>query len=274
MREGSGLFDSLTIIFLGLTVFVCLCSALMLLRVVAPPAMFNPRTPTVPAVAIMPSDTPTLTPSNTPTPSRTFTPTPTETPTSTPTNTPTNTLTPTETFTPTITLTPSDTPPPSETPLPSETPTLEPTLAPPPTATLPVPPTATLPPASPTPDYVFRADPNMPQFVPYVSGGVQDCNFQGISGLVFDMQLARLTALSGVDAFVRSDTGFSQAVAIDSDPLWGWLIRVDNKTNNQTYYVELRGENNAVLSPAVRVSFPNDCNQNMAVVNFSQSRPF
>lgn len=268
MRQSSGLFDSLTIIFLGMTVFVCLCSALMLFRVVAPPDMFNPRAPTLPSVAIMPSDTPTPTPSNTMTPSRTFTATPTETPTQTPSNTPTNTLTPTDTFTPTITLTPSDTA------LPTELPTLEPTQAPPPTATLAEPPTATLPPPTPTPDYVFRVDPNMPQFVQYVAGGAPDCNFQGISGLVFDLQLSRLTAQSGVSAFVRSDTGFSQAVAIDSDPLWGWLIRVDNKTNSLTYFVELRGENNAVLSPPIRVSFPNDCSQNMAVVNFSQSRPF
>ncbi|MCC7206502.1 MAG: hypothetical protein IT323_04305 [Anaerolineae bacterium] len=268
MQERTGLFDSLTIIFVGLTIFVCLCSALLMLRIVAPPAMLSPRVPTLPGVAIMPSDTPTLTPSNTPTPSRTFTTTPTETPTATPTNTPTNTLTPTETFTPTITLTPSDTPPATETP------TLEPTLPPPPTSTLPPPPTATFPPATPTPDYVFRVDPNMPQFVPYVAGGAQDCNFQGVSGLVFDMQLSRLAATSGVQAFVRSDTGFSQAVGIETDPLWGWLIRVDNKTNNLTYFVELRGPNNAVLSPPVRVAFPNDCNRNLAVVNFSQTRPF
>lgn len=268
MEQRSGLFDSLTIIFLGLTLFVCLCSALLMLRLVAPPAMLSPKIPTLPGVAIMPSDTPTPTPSNTPTPSRTFTATPTETPTSTPTNTPTTTLTPTNTFTPTITFTPSDTPPPTETP------TLEPTFTPPPTATLPEPPTATLPPPTPTPAFVFNVDPSMPQFVPYISGGAQDCNFQGISGLVFDMQLSRLTAQSGVQAFVRSDTGFSQAVAIESDPLWGWLIRVDNKTNSLTYIVELRGPNNAVLSPSVRVAFPNDCNRNLAVVNYSQFRPF
>lgn len=268
MQPRSGLFDSLTIIFLGLTVFVCLCSALLMLRVVAPPGMFVPRTPTLPVAAIMPSDTPTLTPSNTLTPSRTFTATPTETPTPTPTNTPTITLTPTDTFTPTITFTPSDTPPPTDTPTP------EPSAAPPPTTAPPEPPTATLPPPTPTPDFVFNVDPDMPQFVPYISGGAQDCNFQGVSGLVFDMQFARLTAQSGVQAFVRSDTGFSQAVAIESDPLWGWLIRVDNKTNSLTYIVELRGPNNAVLSPSVRVAFPNDCNRNLAVVNFTQFRPF
>lgn len=67
---------------------------------------------------ILPTSTPTFTPTLTATPMPTFTPTPTATPTptSTPTHTPTATLTPTATPTPTNTSTPTTTPTPTRVP--------------------------------------------------------------------------------------------------------------------------------------------------------------
>lgn len=84
---GSETFNTITVVFLGLTVFVCLCSVLLFLRIVAPPEAFRPLAPTQPQVQVLPTDTPTPTPTETPTPSRTPTPTATETPTATPTAT-------------------------------------------------------------------------------------------------------------------------------------------------------------------------------------------
>ncbi|MBW4439416.1 MAG: hypothetical protein KME04_19920 [Pleurocapsa minor GSE-CHR-MK-17-07R] len=119
----------------------------------------GPREPDVvvlPTQAVLPTLTPSDTPSRTPlptwtstlTPSNTFTNTPTETftpsltwtltPSNTPTDTPTHTLTPSNTFTPTSTFTPSRTPTPTRTP--TITPTLtitntqRPTIPPPSTA--------------------------------------------------------------------------------------------------------------------------------------------
>lgn len=80
-----------------------------------------------------PSDTPTPTltpiPTDTPTPTDTPVPTPTDTPIPTPSDTPTPTITPI----PTVTPSPTDTPIPTLTPLPTDTPT--PTLSPTPSDT-------------------------------------------------------------------------------------------------------------------------------------------
>lgn len=94
-RRGTGdnRYNTITVIFLGLTVFVCLCSILLFLRIVAPPEPLRPAAPTQPQLQVLPSDTPSATPTETPTPSRTPTPTATETATATPTAT--ATVTPT-----------------------------------------------------------------------------------------------------------------------------------------------------------------------------------
>jgi hypothetical protein len=49
---------------------------------------------------------------------------------------------------------------------------------------------------------------------------------------------------------------------------------VSGQTNNNTYFVELISNSGTVVSPAVQVSFPNNCAQNLALVNFEQTRPF
>jgi hypothetical protein len=107
-----------------------------------------------------------------------------------------------------------------------------------------------------------------------VTGGQFNCDFQGIGGLVIGVQQDRLTTATGITAFVSGVTGFSQSIPIDTDPLWGWLVPVDNKTNSLTYTVELRNAFNEPISPQVRVTFPNDCNRNLALINFTQQRPF
>lgn len=107
-KDNSSTYNTLTIIFLGLSAFVFICALLMMARVIRPPAPFIPRTPTLIPTVELPTVTPTETPTLTPTPTDTLTPTPTETPTLTPTITPTPEP-------PTITPTPEP-PPPTETP--------------------------------------------------------------------------------------------------------------------------------------------------------------
>lgn len=75
--------------------------------------------PATAVAEVIPTDTPTLVPTNTPLPTDTPVPTNTLTPTETPSPMPTDTPTPTETPTPI----PTDTPTPTETPLPTDTPT-------------------------------------------------------------------------------------------------------------------------------------------------------
>jgi hypothetical protein len=107
----SSTYNTLTIVFLGLSVFVFLCALLMIARVIRPPAAFIPRTPTIIPTVELPTVTPTETPTVTPTPTDTLTPTPTDT------------LTPTDTPTPMPEpLTPT---PPLEAPTPTETPQVQ-----------------------------------------------------------------------------------------------------------------------------------------------------
>jgi hypothetical protein len=63
-------------------------------------------------------------------------------------------------------------------------------------------------------------------------------------------------------------------VPIDTDPAFGWLVKVDNKVNALRYTVELRSRDGVSISRAVNVTFTSDCTQNLAIVNFGQTRPF
>ncbi|MDH7486744.1 MAG: DNRLRE domain-containing protein, partial [Anaerolineae bacterium] len=111
-----------------------------------------------PTATPTPTPTPTATPTDTPTPTATATPTSTPTPTATPTATSTPTATPTATSTPTATCTPTATATATPTataiatPTPTPTPTATPTATSTPTATCTPTPTATATPTStPTP---------------------------------------------------------------------------------------------------------------------------
>ena len=87
----SSTYDVITVVFVGLAVFVCICTLLLLLGVVQPPFGFAPKKPTLIPTLEMPTDTPI----------------PTETPTETPTRTPVPSVTPSgPTVTPAPTITP------------------------------------------------------------------------------------------------------------------------------------------------------------------------
>jgi hypothetical protein len=84
MNRGSSVYNSLTIIFIALTVVVFLCALLMIVHVVPVPGGFSPRSQNAPTLLVMPTDTATVPPTATPIPTETPIPSPTPLPTQTP----------------------------------------------------------------------------------------------------------------------------------------------------------------------------------------------
>lgn len=103
--------------------------------------------------------------------------------------------------------------------------------------------------------------------------GRLDCEFQGVSGVVFGLQQERLTARVGIQAQVTG-TNFNERVPIESDSNYGWVIQVSRRLGRGTYSVQLLSREGVTLSQAVSVRFDGDCNRNLAQVDFTQIRPF
>lgn len=270
----TGCYNTVTLVFLMLTLFIFILTAALLSGIITPPLSLAHKALQKPSVAVVPSSTITFTPM--PSFTLTKTRTPTRTPSLTATQeppTPTN-LPPTGTFTPSLTFTPTETliPMPTETPV--ELP-LSPTVLPSPT---PLPPTITPSPtklgltATATPEFSFQVVPPSPALVKYPA----TCSFQGISGLVLGLNKERLNAKTGILAVVAlKKTGAAEMTSlIDTDPTNGFLIQVGAVVKKQSYTVELRSPKGVPLSEVVTINFPANCDQNLAVVNFAQSRPF
>lgn len=214
----------------------------------------------IPTITPLPSVTPTRTPlptlppTFTPTPTVTLTPTVTSTPTFTPSSTPTITDTPTLTFTPVS----------SATSTPTNTPTVTNTSSVP-TATR----TAT---NSPFPFQLRGGE------VIFTSNtfNEQACAYQGIGGQVLDQQNVGINDI--VKVVVVDDNGRSFASAGGDNsrygPRGGYEIGVDTQPNRRTYFAEVRSTDDTVLSPSIEVTFPSDCDRNVALLYFEQTRPF
>ncbi|MEL6269603.1 MAG: hypothetical protein AAFV33_19990 [Chloroflexota bacterium] len=221
----------------------------------------------IPTVAILPTLTPSLT--NT----ATLVPPPTLPPTFTP--TPTITITPS--ITPTLTFTPSSTPTITDTP--SLTPTLSSSLTPTFTLTPTATNTSSLPSATPTDTrspFPFTLRGGEVVFTPnrYNSAG---CAYQGVGGQVFDLQGQGIN--SGIRVVVVDETGSEFGAPAGSNSNYGgnggYEIGVDSQPNSRNYFVQLRTiSTNVVISPEVPIRFPSDCDRNVAIVNWIQTRPF
>ncbi len=277
MGQGTArVYNFISLFFLLLAVIVLVFVAS---RLAGPAAAAATPVVNLPTPAVLPTETPTETPTNTQIPTWTLTPSPTETATNTdvPTLTPSNTLPPSDTPPPsstfTLTFTPSDTP--TIEPSLTITETIAPTLTPAVTDT-PVPtdapnftPQPTEPPPSP---YPFQLRNDAVTYLPNVYNTAQ-CAWQGIAGQVFDLNGQPLAQIrihvygSGVDTFASS--GSNTLVGPS-----GWEIGVSNTVNSNSYLVELQTEQGTIISPPVTVTFSTDCNRNVALVNFEQTRPF
>ncbi|NWF71131.1 MAG: hypothetical protein HXY40_18770 [Chloroflexi bacterium] len=254
---GNRLFNIITVVFLLLTVGFIVFVTLQLL---APPPPPPGALAALPTAFVLPTLTPT---SVVPTLPPTFTLTPTNT------ETPTSTLTPTlaPSASPTITNTPAPTLTPSITPTPSASPTF--TTEPSPTG-----PTATLPPTeSPFP---FQL-PLGVQFQPNFAAPSAGCLWQGIGGRVRGLDGIELPAGS-INVVVFNETNtFSRTVPIGSNTQYGsvagWEVRVGDTISPDTYFVTLfTASSNVQVSERVQVTFPSNCDQNLAYLDFIRAR--
>ena len=295
-RGRAVILNTITLVFLVLTLVVALGVLALLGRIVPVPGSLRSTTSTLPAVLMIPTDTttpspgPTLTPTQTSSPTRTASPLP-------PTTTPAPSQTPTAP--PTMTSMPSNTPLPSQTPTQtplvtgspvltkepatrqSATPSKVPSRTKQPTPTKragragqPTPtPVSIQASATAAPGYPFVVKPGTPLLVanPDQATG---CAFQGIAGQVLGLNNA---AAFGLRVTISSDTGLSYSAITGSNTKFGeagWLIQVDSKPSSLKYTVELRNPKGVPISDKVPITFPHTCKGNLAVIHFSQVRPF
>jgi hypothetical protein len=99
------------------------------------------------------------------------------------------------------------------------------------------------------------------------------CNWQGIAGQVINGQGE---AVVGVQVKVTGDNTAELSTISGSNTLYGasgWEIKVGDTLNNFRYQVSL-WIGGVQVSEAVPVVFPGSCQQNLALINFVQTRPF
>lgn len=310
MRGANILFNLVTFIFVALTLGVIVYTVAIASDMAEPPFLMPPTdapTPTlIPDVSEeLPTPfLPTFTPSNTPEPTGTAEPslTPTLPPTDTREAPP---------FTEPLAETPIPTePPPEETPesddagspddieedavgsaalaaLPSFTPSVMRGLLPvanrsaTPTITLtPGPrPTNTVTPTPPGPlpptlaPYPFVVQPGTPLLRDSFADGTTGCEWQGVAGTVVDQ---RGEAVVGVEVRVRGDAGGEQTVLAGTDTDYGpsgWEVRLSRAPRAARVTVDLWADEQLV-SPTVEVLFSGVCAENLALINFVQTRAF
>lgn len=254
MGQGSSrIYNLISLIFLILTIVVIV---LVITSFFGPPAAGPVAPVVVPTELVLPSVTPSNTPTVTLPPTLTLTPTNTLTPTETLPPTPTPTVSPTITDTPGPTDTPSATPTPSisPTPTPTETPT-GPTNTPVPTLS----------------PFLYDLRDGQPIYTQNFAN-TAGCAWQGIGGQVFDINGM---AVTGMQVRITGPNVGERFVTSGSNSLYGaggWEQPVDNKINGNTYYVELLSAGGTPISPQIQIAFVMDCTKNLALVNFVQVR--
>jgi hypothetical protein len=268
MSGTSRLYNFIAILFLVLSILACILVVFLFVQPApAPAADVN----VLPTGVVLPSLTPSSTPTNTSLPTFTSTATQTLVPSITPSPTftpvpPTNTLFPTRTLPPTATqvIPPSATI--TVTPGPSATPTQGPTAT---NTPLPSP----LPsPTGPTPSpFPFALRDSQVTFTTNFAN-TAGCAWQGVGGQVFDSNGNPLTNIR-VRVLGQNFEQFTTSGANSLYGVGGYEISVGTASAPATFIVELLSEQGTVISPQVTVAFPGDCTRNLALVNFIQSRP-
>lgn len=259
-RSGAAIYNAISFLFLLLTVGMVIFVVVMLATqepepeaTVALPTRFISPTPSD-TLSPTPSETPipSLTPTNTPT--LTLTLTPTIAPSDTPSVTPTQSITPT----PSITFTPSVSPTPTVTASPTPTPT--------PTGPSPTP----LPTLSP---FLFDQRGEV-EFRPNTAN-ISGCAWQSVAGFVLGLNGGSTPERYRIHVYNQAST-FSIRVETGSnsfyDPTSGWEVKVSDFITSESYLVQLESLGGTPISAPVSVTFPQDCNANVAVVRFIQTR--
>jgi hypothetical protein len=273
-NRSTSLYDTITVLFLVLTVAV---AAVMVLILNDPETPLNPfPPPTVPQVVQLPTYTPSLTPTLTPT--ITLTPTVTGTPTITPTGTATTTATPTAT--PTASDTPTVTPTQVLASGNGQSPTLPPEQLP--TTAVPlddgsgetVPGAATLPADTPYAPPTRSPFPFTTQDVRYMPNpGDQGCQWLSIAGTVTGLVGEPLTGL----AIQIEGENFRQVQFSGSAARWGesgFEFTLGAAPRTATYTLRVKSPTGGLLSELVVVDTGNICDTNVAFVEFVQNHPY
>ncbi len=247
VRRGSGCADVITSIFLLLTVAVV---AVTILLIANPRSPLNPFPPaTYPAVLILATDPPTLTPTETFTPIPPTPTIPTVTPTDTP--TPTDTLTPTHTYTPVVGGVASATSGASVSTNPTQTPRFTPSTLP----------------------FTVKA-------VRYQAHtGTEGCNWMSIAGLVINVEGApfnvgqRLLAVR----ITSSNNRIDQIEPVGTTSTLGegsFNVFVNPIPIVEDYTIQLLGATGAPVSEPVALQTRSGCEENVAVIEFQQNREY
>ena len=223
----------------------------------------NQEVGVLPTAVFIPTITP-LPPSNTPRP--TLPPTFTPIPSVTPTLSPTPTLTPTITTTATIT----DTPTPTFTPATTDTPT--------PTWTFTPSATSNIPSATPTETrspYPFAVRGGQVVFT-VNTYNQQGCAFQAIAGQVLNDRGVGLDGIrvAVIETGTQSDPRSSVSGNAGTYGQGGYEVVVDSQINGRTYVIQLQTQSGTELSEPYTVTFPSNCDQNVALIYWTQTRPF
>lgn len=241
------IWNIISLIFLGLTALVIIVVLLLLQR---PQLADEP----LPEVLFIPTITSTFTPAPTRTPlPATFTPT--VTPTLTPSNTPT--------------VQPSRTSPPSATPTATITATLPATLTPSdtPTPTVTSGPTLTAPPALP-----FQQEGEV-VFTENTFNG-QGCAYQSVGGQVLNINDQPFSNTLSAHVYSASrDYGRVQTGTNSFFGQSGFEVPLETAPTAGTYFVELETLAGTVVSSPIQVTFPGNCEGNVAQVTFKLIRP-
>lgn len=303
MRGANILFNLVTVIFVVLTLGVIVYAIAIASDTVEPPFLVPPTdvpTPTlIPDVGEeLPTPfLPTFTPSNTPEPTATAEPSVTPTPPATATRE-------APPFTEPLAGTPIPTEPPPEEPPPADTqddavgsaalaalpnftppvtrgllpaanrsatPTITLTPGPRPTNTVTPTPPGPLPPT--LAPYPFVVQPGTPLLRDSFADGTAGCEWQGVAGTVVDQ---RGEAVVGVEVRVRGDASGEQSVLAGTDTDYGpsgWEVRLSRTPRAERVTVDLWADGR-IVSPTVEVLFSGVCAQNLALINFVQTRAF
>jgi hypothetical protein len=256
--EQAGIYNLVTVVMLILTFAVCVIVSFYAFATPTSPGLIAEE----PTLFVIPTETPTLvgptvnpTWTVTATPTTTATVTPSRTPTITPTETPTNTLTPTNPPTPTATRTPTVTPQRTNTSSAPATNTPDGSTTP----------TQTNTPITSGDQYELRNG-----SVTFTQNTNSDgCNWAGIAGLVFDKdgnhQIGvRIRVFDDNDSFFRNS---GSATAYGES---GWEQVIDNEPVDERWYVQVVDAGGTPLSPRITVNMKDNCNENLALVNFDE----
>lgn len=75
---------------------------------------------------------------------------------------------------------------------------------------------------------------------------------------------------------IDSTNTFSQTVPIGSNTQYGsisgWEVRVADQINTGTYFVTLYTSTNTQVSDRIQVTFPSNCDQNLAFLDLQRMR--